>query len=113
MEAREHFEAAARALAAAEVPGVDPQLRDEHLRSMRHHEALARLADHLDWKDRQKSRETVPTAPDAPATAVQLASLNRRELLRELGKLLLAATLVGFGIVVGELLPYLANSPRR
>jgi hypothetical protein len=38
---------------------------------------------------------------------------NRRELLRELGKLFLVAVLVGGGIFIGVMLPYLANSPRR
>jgi hypothetical protein len=121
MEAREHFEAAALALAAAEAPGIAPQLRDEHLRSMRNHESLARLADHLDWNERQKTRAAVLAAPDTIAPAAQPAFIspwewvvrNRRELLRELGKLLLAAVLVGGGVVLGLMLPYLANGPRR
>jgi hypothetical protein len=123
MEAREHFEAAAQALAAAETPGIAPALRDEHLESMRDHRSLARLAADLDWNERQKASEAVPTVPDAPnatVPAVQPAPMapwtwaaNRRELLRELGKLFLAAVLVGGGIFIGVMLPYLANSPRR
>jgi hypothetical protein len=123
MKAREHFEAAAQALAAAETLGTGPQLREEHLQSMRNHALLARLADDVDWNERQKASGPVPTVPVATGIAVpaeQPAStgpwtwvVRNRELLRELGKLLLAAVLVGGGIFIGLLLPYLANSPRR
>jgi len=121
MEAREHFEAAAQALADAEAPGIAPQLRDEHLRSMRDHRALAQLADHLDWNDRQKAGETVPTAPAAAVPAGQSASMgpwawvvvNRRELLRTFWELLTVAVWIGVGAAIGPTLHHLANSPHR